>query len=183
MADAEKVALAVAEITKLYGGEPLAYWFQTLILIIGAIGAFLAVWSARVIERRKAASAVIFQARADGALVDGLRRITQLHDGEKNIRQFAKKENKDTEESKAIRYVLNHYEYISVGIQQKIYDEKIFKKSSYSTIKKVYERTRPFIDALREEEKRDTIYQEIEWLACRWTDEPLKKTQIKSQRG
>lgn len=75
MADAEKVALAVAEITKLYGGEPLAYWFQTLILIIGAIGAFLAVWSARVIERRKAASAVIFQARADGALVDGLRRI------------------------------------------------------------------------------------------------------------
>jgi hypothetical protein len=177
------VAAVAAEIAKLYGGEPWAYWIQTLILVIGTIGAFLAVWSARVIERRKAASAVIFQARADGTLVDGIRRITQLHDGETNIRKFAKADQKDSEESKAIRYVLNHYEYISVGIQEDIYDEKIFKKSSFSTITKVYERTRPFIEALRVEEKRDTIYQEVEWLACRWLCSPLKKNKIKTQRG
>jgi len=67
-----------------------------------------------------------------------------------------------------VRYVLNHWEYVSVGIQSGIYDEKMLKNASYNTVVSLFKYARPFIEAVRENNGRPTLYQEMQWLAERW---------------
>ena len=82
-------------------------------------------------------------------------------------------ENKaDDKDAQDLRYLLNHFERLSVGIQEKIYDEKMVKKSQYSTFVKTYERSQQFIRGVRK--TSPTAYQEFEWLSLRWQKNPLK---------
>jgi hypothetical protein len=161
-------------------GETYGFWCQTLVLLGAAILAWLAIINSRRIERRKAAISVLISSKRDENLTNALRKIIAVHREEKNMASFAKQANLGTEESKAIRYALNHYEYISVGIFHQIFDEKIFKSSSYTTIVNLYERTKPYIEQARKEKRSQTTFQEFECLACRWKEKPLKHKPIKS---
>lgn len=161
-------------------GEPYGFWCQTLVLIVAAIIAWIAVRTARSLERKKAAAGVIFSSRQDERLTDAVHTVSQLHDGDKNIAAYAKKEHRDTVQSKALQYALNHYEYVSVGISQDIYDEQIFKNSSYTTVTNLYKRTRAYIEAVRREIDSKTTWQEFECLACKWMDDPLEHRAVRS---
>jgi hypothetical protein len=161
-------------------GETYAFWCQTLVLFAAVVAAVWAILAARRIERRKAAAGVIFTSRKDDLLAKALRHITTLHNDEKNMPSFARKENLDSESSKSIRYALNHYEYVSVGIAQGIYDEDIFKHSSYTTVTRLYTRTKTYIEEVRKVEGIKTIYQEFECLACRWIDNPLDPKTVRT---
>lgn len=162
-------------------GESYAYWCQTFTLAAAAVVAFLAIRTSRAIERRKAAAAAVFDGKRDEALTRAIRHIAALHDGDKNMAAFARKENIDSEDSMHIRYALNHYEYVSVAIAQDIYDEELIKTSIYSIVTRLYIRTKPYIDEVRKQPGAGvTIYQELECLACRWIANPLKHKPIKT---
>src|ERR1700675_3374863 len=88
-------------------GETYGFWCQTMVLTVGALVAFVAIISARRIERKKAALALIFESKADDKLTEALRLIAALHDGDTNMATFAKKAKIDESESKSIRYALN----------------------------------------------------------------------------
>ncbi len=150
--------------------------FKNVAFIVGVLVAVVSVMSARDTARKKQSSDLLFNSRGDNELVQGMRKIAELHDRQDaNMRHYAKKDQGGTEEAKALRYVLNHYEYVSVGIQSGIYDEGMLKSSSYNTIINLYKRAKPFIEGIREEHGRNTIYQEFQWLAKRWEGKPLKK--------
>jgi Domain of unknown function (DUF4760) len=136
--------------------------------------------SSRAIERRKAAAEVIFSTRKDSDLLSSLHKISVIHFSSINIATFAKNDKNGTDDAQSIRYALNHYEYIAVGIDQGIYDEDIFKHSHYSTVLKLYEHTKSYIAERRRIIGRQTTYQEFECLACRWKENPLKHKPIKS---
>jgi hypothetical protein len=160
-------------------GETYGFWCQTLILFLAAVFAFIAIVSSRRIERKKAAMEAIFEGKKDAELQKGLRLIVAIHDGEKKIAHFAKKDQLDSEESKSIRYVLNHFESLSVGVYRGIYDEKTLKSSQYSTITRLYDRTKTYIETIRTEPNGSpTHFQEVECLACRWNSKGLKKKAI-----
>lgn len=161
----------------LYWGETKGYWAQTGVVSLAVIVAIIAIVTARATERKKAAAAVIFASRQDGPLVDAIRKIGALSQTDQNMAMWALDDRKGTEEAKAIRYALNHYEYVAVGIANGIYDEKLFKSSSFTTIVKLYDRTKPFIDAIRAA-GQDTAQQDFECLALKWKSDPLKKKQI-----
>jgi hypothetical protein len=161
-------------------GETYGFWCQNLILLIAAFLAYLAIRSSRAIERRKAAAEVIFSTRKDSDLLSSLHKISVIHFSSTNIATFAKHDKNGTDEAQSIRYALNHYEYIAVGIDQGIYDEDIFKHSHYSTVLKLYEHTKSYIAERRRIIDRLTTYQEFECLACRWKENPLKHKPIKS---
>lgn len=98
-----------------------------------------------------------------------MRCLMHLHNNPAtNIRAYAAKDKAESEEAKSIRYVLNHWEYVSVGVQAGIYDEKMLWNASFGTVTALHRHARPFIDALRESSGRTTVYQEIQWLAERW---------------
>ena len=161
-------------------GETYGFWCQTVALIAAAVLAYLALRSSRAIERRKAAAEAIFAGGRDEELTEAVRHIAVLHLGDRNIAVWGKEENKNSEEAKIIRYALNHYEYVSVAISQGIYDEIIFKNAMYTSLTKLYDRTKPFIDSIRQRRGENTAWQEFECLACRWKQKPLKTKTIKS---
>jgi hypothetical protein len=161
-------------------GESYGFWCQNVILLVAAILAYLAIRSSRAIERRKAAAEVIFSSRKDSEFLASIHKISEIHFSDRNIATFAKHDNNGSPEAQSIRYALNHYEYIAVGIQQGIYDEDIFKHSHYTTVVKLYEHTKSYIDERRRLTERPTAYQEFECLACRWKENPLKHKPIKS---
>lgn len=161
-------------------GEPYGFWCQTVVLLIAAVIAWIAIRTSRSLERKKAAAQVIFSSRQDEQLTAAVHTISLLHESDKNMATYAKKENQGTDQSKAIQYALNHYEYVSVGISQQIYDEQIFKHSSYTTVTNLYNRTRTYVDAVRKEIDSNTTWQEFQCLACRWLNDPLEQKVVRS---
>lgn len=162
----------------------LSEGFRNLVIVLGVVVAVVSVVSARAIARKKQSADLLFDSRNDKELVEGMRLVSQLHeDTSVNMRCFAAKDKGGTTEAKAIRYVLNHYEYISVGIQAGIYDEQMLKEGSYNTVVRLYQRAKPFIEAVREVNNRETIYQEFQWLAKRWEETPLPSKRKVKRRG
>lgn len=73
-----------------------------------------------------------------------------------------------------IHYVLNYYEQISLGIRVNAFEEELFKNLHYSSFMKVWRYAHPLILQIRIISGKDTIYQEIEYLARKWKNEPIK---------
>lgn len=76
--------------------------------------------------------------------------------------------------SDAVFRVLNQYEHIAVGIRNNIYSEEIIKESSCNTIVNLVRISQPLINRCRTIYQRPTIWQEIEALANKWSQKPLK---------
>lgn len=150
--------------------------YRGLVISIGVIVAMWSIRTSRILARKKQTADMIFASRKDAELIRGLRKISDLHEAkDDNIRKYAAKDMVNTEECQAIRYVLNHYEYVSVGVQAGIYDEDMLRRASCGTVVRLYTQTRDFIDATRKNFDRPTIHQELQWLAKRWERKPLKK--------
>lgn len=91
------------------------------------------------------------------------------------MRLLANSEHAKEENVEKIRYLLNHFERLSVGVQEGIYNEKMLRKSQYTIFTKTYDWAKPFIEGVREQTNSPTAFQEFEWLAKRWKGRPLKK--------
>lgn len=147
-------------------GQP---WLRAILILLGVVVAVASVWSARHIARVKQSADLLMSSKSDKDLVDGLRCLSEIYNAtDKNIKSFAESGQTDSAEGMSIRYVLNHWEHVSIGIQYKIYDEAMLHKASCNTVINLYKRARPFIERLRERVQRPTLYQEVEWLANRW---------------
>jgi hypothetical protein len=148
---------------------------RTLVIIVSVVLAGLSIHSARTTARRKQTADLLITSRGDEMLQKGAQTITRLHKAtDKNMRILADPVNYDSEDATCVRYVLNHFETVSIGIQAGIYDEDMLKKCWCSMLVSTFERTRPLISALREANARQTVMQEFEWLALRWQADPLK---------
>jgi uncharacterized protein DUF4760 len=162
-------------------GETYGFWCQTLVLFLAAVLAAIAIVSSRRIERKKSAIEAIFESKKDEELTRAIRLIAKLHAEDVNMATFARKEKIDSPESKSIRYALNHYESVSVAIFLGTYDEDTCKNIVFTTVTRLYERTKPYIVLIRKEPGGSpTNFQEFECLACRWNDDPLEKKEIRS---
>ncbi len=74
-----------------------------------------------------------------------------------------------------IHYVLNYYEHIALGIRVEAFEEEIFKNLHYSNFMKIWHCAHPLILQIRSISGKDTIYQEIEYLARKWKNEPIER--------
>jgi hypothetical protein len=145
-------------------------------VILGVLVALSSIKAARSIARKKQAADLLFNSRENLKLQEAARCIDKHHYSKtSNIRSLADKEAMDLPETALIRLLLNHFELVSVGIQNDIYDEKMIKDSWCTIIVRTYDQALPFITAVRERDKKDTIYQEFELLAKRWKQSPLKE--------
>ena len=147
---------------------------RNLTVLVGVVVAIISIWTSRVVARRKQSADLLFASRGDPQLQAGAATILEHHlANDKNIRAVESDANRDGLEAKAIRYVLNHFELVSVGIQNKIYDEAMIKESWCSIVCETYKQVTPYIEERRSVARKETIYQEFEWLAKRWKSHPL----------
>lgn len=143
--------------------------FRNVSFLFGVGVAIASVLSARATAKKKQSADLLASIRNDKELIDGLRKLAELHNrADSNIRQYAQDSNSSTEEAVSIRYVLNHWEYVAVGVQGGIYDETMLRKASHNTVVSLYNHARPFIECLRECKQRPSLYQEMQDMAERW---------------
>lgn len=147
---------------------------STIILGVGVAVAVRSINMNRLIEREKETVQLLFHARNDADLAEGMALIEQIHDDpNSNIRAFGK-ERKNEPEAVKIRYALNHWERIAIAVRRGTYCEKIIKDASCSSLVSLHEQTRPMVAAIREATGKNTYYQELDWLANRWNKRPLR---------
>lgn len=150
--------------------------FRGLVLLAGVLVAVISVVSARIIARRKQTIDALMASRTDTNLQDGLECVSAIHHKEDaNLRAYAKPERRKDPEVDKLLFVLNHWEYVAIGVRKGIYDDDMFRIANQGTVTQLYDRARPFIEALREHYQRPMIFIEFETLAARWKLRPLKK--------
>mgnify|MGYP000545151292 CR=1 FL=1 len=166
---------------------------RNVLLILGLGVAISSVWMSKVIARRKQTADLLFGSRIDAQLSEGMEIIRQLHnDPNGNIRaafadkkampadeEAAQKYTEQKKKSTLINYVLNHWERISIGIDEGIYDERMLRYASNTSVINLYTQSLPYIEAVRERSRVPTYYVDIERLALRWKSMPLKPKKIK----
>lgn len=147
---------------------------QAILTLVGITVAVISVLSVKSTAQKKQTADYLLELRTDNRLEKSIQRLRQLHVCENtNLLTLGRENKADNQDAQDLRYLLNHFERLSVGIQDKIYNEKMIKKSQYSTIVRTYERSSKFIEGVRG--NADTAYQEFEWLIKRWRKRPLKK--------
>ncbi|WP_125077029.1 DUF4760 domain-containing protein [Pseudoxanthomonas sp. SGT-18] len=146
---------------------------NTLVVAVGVIIAGAAIIHSGRVARKRESAALLFQSRGDDVLQRGhavIRERFNAHD--KNIQSLA--DQFESEDARAVRYVLNHFETMSVGIQAGIYDEHMLKKCWCTMVVGTYDETAALITAIRKKRSQPTVYQEFEWLATRWRKNGIK---------
>jgi len=152
---------------------------QEILLAMGVLIAGAAIHSNRDIAKKREALAVIMASKNDSKLGDAIIRCTAIHlDNNASFDRLAYDpatlSEAELADRKLIAYMLNHYEYVAVGIHNNIYCEATIKRASFSTMTQVYKLTVPFVDKLKALKDNRTFYQEFQCLAQRWIDKPLK---------
>src|SRR5680860_619628 len=76
--------------------------------------------------------------------------------------------NRNSKHRPAFSLVLNHYEFVAVGIRNGDFDEKLFKDSERGTILQLYCSCKDVIYKIRDKRERQSTYEHLEWLGRRW---------------
>lgn len=82
------------------------------------------------------------------------------------------------EENRPIMAVLNQYEFISTGIQEKVLDEKIYKSVYRGILIRDYDFMVPWLNKLRVLENNSKIGEGFERLAIKWKGENVRSSNI-----
>lgn len=161
----------------LLQNHTLLTWLgPTLATSFASIIAVIAILASRDTARKKNSIDTILHAKNDHKLRQAIESTGKIHrDSEKTIEKYAYDAHKFEKEAQGIRYVLNFYEYLSVGIIHKVYDEQVLKESMYSTLVRTFERCQPYINQIRQQTGSNTAYTNFESLALKWREKPISK--------
>jgi hypothetical protein len=163
----------LAEPTK-WLGETLGFWIQTLILGISAVAAVWIIKASSKQEKRRATVDLVLDQQHDVAFHDARVALNKMREaGDTKLSRFASQP--DSLEYKNILMVLNTHEFTASGIRQGAFDEKIYKTMRFSTIANDWKSLCAFIFDFRIiHGKKETLFQDFQWLNDRWEKKPLK---------
>jgi hypothetical protein len=147
--------------------------FRGFMLLAGAGIAVASIHTSRVLARKKQTADLLFASRTDERLQKGIAEISKLATAaDRNIASLANIDYSDDQTTADVRYVLNHFESVCVGVHAGIYHEQMLKDAWYSVITLTYDRSLPLTSALQQ--KNSTMLQDFCCLARRWKKKPLR---------
>jgi Domain of unknown function (DUF4760) len=152
-------------------------------MCIATLMASISIRESRSIARQKNATDILFNSRQDSCLREGYNKFRNMHStNTSDVSALAYSDRVWSEEATQICYVLNHYEYLAVGIHQGIYDEPTLKRAQYGIVVKLYSMAMPFIMEARSQTQSDTLFADFEQLCIRWRENPLTPPDIKHRK-
>ncbi|MYZ41393.1 DUF4760 domain-containing protein [Schauerella aestuarii] len=161
------------EVTTTLSATNLGFWIQTGAFVLSAIGAIAVIFYNGRVSRQRATVDLVLHQKADSDLINALSMIYAMKRNNENLSVHLPTLQSD--QGKCIRLVLNSYEFVALGIRVGAFDEQMFKEMQCSNYVKVWEATRGLIQDIRQQQQKETFFQEFEWLAKRWIKKPLKK--------
>ena len=142
-------------------------------MAVSAIGGIWIIRSRGKQEQRRATVDLIIEQKRDKELTEARELIRVMHEnGETNLARHLNLP--DSTEYKAILLALNTYEFIASGIRTNAFSESVYKRLRFSTVIRDWESFEGFVTEFRKQKKRDTFFQDLEWLYHRWKKNPLK---------
>jgi hypothetical protein len=132
------------------------------------------VWAASKGQERRATIELMLSQNSDPELKKATNFIKERHrTGETNLAVYI--DNRKGEEYLMLVYLLNTYEFTAAAIKENALDEDLLKRMQYTVILKNWKVLEPFVMVLRDKDKHDTLFQEIQMMAERWKLHPLQK--------
>ncbi|KTB79061.1 DUF4760 domain-containing protein [Pseudomonas syringae pv. syringae] len=148
---------------------------RNVLLFCGVLTAIVSMYMVLATAKKKQTADLLFGCRLDEQLQLGNARIAAMHDAQSPMKDLLLSCNEaDRKEKEAVKYVLNHWERVAVGIVQGIYHEEMLRQSNHSNVVSLYKKAKPFIDAVRYKEQKDTFYRHFEKMALSWDERPRK---------
>ena len=153
-------------------GETWGFWIQTGAFSLSALGAIAVIYFNGRQARRRATIDLILHQKADKDFLNSTKKVWKLADENGTFAALAK----DTQDSDCISIlqVLNNHEFVALGIRKKAFDQTIYKMSQYSNVMKIWNASDGFIREIRAQENKETLFQELEWLAKKWKKNPIE---------
>lgn len=138
---------------------------QEIILALG-LGAtvFTLVFNHKENKRQSTLDLIIHQRSND-----------KLNNAVNHVVSLARNLNNNSNSIKDIIEVLNFREFVSVGINTGIIDEKVYKRAYCSVMIRDWKLLKSTIFSIREKQNKQTLFQDFEILAKRWEKSPLKE--------
>lgn len=148
---------------------------QLIIVLASAIIAVITIISARKTSKERATLDVVLGDYKDGELVEASRLIFDLVRRGSNelYNVFQNKDGQNTEERLCLLLVLNRYEFYASAMNHGILDEKLFKRLHCANFIKLWDAVSPTVTSIRHEERKETIFKDLELLVLRWKANPL----------
>ena len=113
----------------------------------------------------------IIKQREDAVLDEVFRDLYRLRDEKKKVSEYTK----DPENFRKVLYALDTMEFTAVGIRLGAFDEDVYKELQCTKVIKTWESVSGFVMELRNEKQLQTLYQDLEHLANRWSANPIKE--------
>ena len=148
--------------------------FRNLLLMSGVLTAIVSVVKVQSIAKKKQTADLLFGCRMDDQLRLGTQHVVAMHDPNGSIKDLLQAEQENSDAAVAVKYVLNHWERVCVGINEGIYHEEMLRQANRTNVVDLYQKSKPFIDAVRHKTGKNTFYKDFEKLALKWKDKPLK---------
>lgn len=158
--------------TTIWLGETLGFWIQTGAFLLSAAGAIAVIYYNGKQARIRALIDMIMHQKSDSELIEATRRVYAMRSNGGNLSSHVAE---DSNQRKDILKVLNNQEFIAVGIRMGAFDENVYKEMQCTNVLRLWHVSRGFIHELRQNDQKETIFQDFENLSCRWAKEPLKK--------
>lgn len=143
---------------------------QATSILAGTAVAFYAIFHNGLISRREATIEMVnAQFGEEGAKYADFKNLMQtIEADDQEIGDYAAPAFDNSEAQDIILRQLNRYELISLGIKQRVFNEKFYRMWFFSQVVRDFDKLKPFIDRTRELYNNDAYFCEFESLACRW---------------
>lgn len=140
---------------------------QTLAFVGAAVVAVIAIRSNNNNARLRATIDLILAQMQNAALQDAISFSIRLSNENKDL--LVLRYNTDFEGRRKLLTHLNSLEFAATGIRRGLFDESVYKHSQYSNVLKSWEMYGDLVRHIREITKIDTLYQDLEYLAGKWS--------------
>lgn len=155
--------------TAIESGSSNQAWAVGVSAFVVLVAALIGVIWQRRISRQTLTFNTLMDQLWDGDYITQRQLFIKIRDGgaDELIRSANIKE-ADSDKVSALRSILNNYELLALGVHQGVLDEKIYKQYLRQTMIDDFERSKPYITALRK--RAPKVYIENEKLYEKWRD-------------
>ena len=160
----------------------LMFW-QLLVILITAVIALITIFIGKRTSKQRATLDVILNYYQDDRLVTSLELIikyirgTAVDDHGIPISLYDIYQDKDKswdKEKACLMTLINRHEFYACAINTGVLDETLFKRVHCTNFIKLWNAVSPLVMKIREEERKDTLFIDLEILVSRWKANPLK---------
>lgn len=135
---------------------------------MSAIAAFILILSARANGRKRNTMDLILHQESDRDLIAERSAFNDLKLGTVKLVTFAKADKRGSDQTQAIRKVLNLHELTAVAIEEGVIDERVYRRWFNTTFIKDFEATEAYITEARKTYENPKAFCEFERIARRW---------------